>query len=389
MNATDPVSPNLRIFIVVTRGTVGGAQTSVFNLARELKKTGRAIVRVGFGDGEYLAQRCEDAGIEYTRFAHLRRSLNPFSAIRSVAEFVRHFKRERYDVVHINSSNALFAAVAAKLSRHKPRVVFTFRGLSLLDEHYEMSRMKRRLYVWIFRVLLRFVDEPVFVSHENHATALRMGLVTKGTTIHNGLDPHELVFDDREQARRQLAEMTGVPVTDETFLIGSIGRLAYQKNYEFLIEQMVEMKKKYPALIAVIIGDGPEYNVLLERIKANGLESVVHLVGEITDASRYMRGFDLFVLPSRYEGLSVTLIEALFAGVPVLASDVGGAVEQFEQAPFQVYPLNDGEEFRKRLTRLIDNPDIRDELAEANVRRSEEFAIERVTQAYHERYTQF
>ncbi|MEX0930077.1 MAG: glycosyltransferase, partial [Candidatus Paceibacterota bacterium] len=245
---------------------------------------------------------------------------------------------------------------------------------------------------WVFRVLLRFVDEPVFVSHENYETAKRMGLVKTdggkgGTTIYNGLDPHELVFDERESARQALAEMAGADIAPETFVIGSIGRLAYQKNYEFLIKQMVAVAQTHSEVIAVIIGDGPEHDTLRELIKAHNLETRVYLTGEVPEASRYLRGVDVFVLPSRYEGLSVTLIETLFAGVPVLTSDVGGAVEQFEQAPFQVYPLDNGEEFRKRLTRLIENPEVRAELAEANKTRSEDFHISKTAEGYRSVYT--
>ncbi|MEX0924999.1 MAG: glycosyltransferase, partial [Candidatus Paceibacterota bacterium] len=259
------IESHFKVLIVVTRGTVGGAQTSVFNLARQLDRGGQADVTVGSGEGEHLALRCRAAGIEHVRFQYLRRSLNPIYAVRSIVEFVRHFNQEQYDVVHINSSNALFAALAAKLSKKKPWIVFTFRGLSLLDEHYEMSSLKRRLYIWIYRILLAFVDEPVFVSFENFETATRMGLVKEGagTVIYNGLDPEELVFEDRSEARQALAELSGAKITDETFLIGSIGRLAYQKNYEFLIDQIADLSGKHPLLKVVIIGDGPLHKTIL------------------------------------------------------------------------------------------------------------------------------
>jgi glycosyltransferase involved in cell wall biosynthesis len=113
-----------------------------------------------------------------------------------------------------------------------------------------------------------------------------------------------------------------------------------------------------------------------------GVEHHVCLVGEIENASQYMKGFDLFALPSRYEGLSITLIEAIVAGLPTLASDVGGAAEQFAHATEQVYPLDDGPAFRARVAELIENPQKRDELHQANLSRAPEFDIARVAKQY-------
>ena len=86
------------------------------------------------------------------------------------------------------------------------------------------------------------------------------------------------------------------------------------------------MKLKQNSIL-IIIGEGQERKKLEKLIEEKNLKEKIFLIGEIKDASKYLKGFDLFILPSRYEGLSITLIEALFAKIPVLASEVGGNKE--------------------------------------------------------------
>lgn len=369
-----------KILILVTRGTIGGAQTSVFNLARVLHEQGERVT-VAYGDGGFLERVCANAGIPVHRFRWLRRTYNPFTNIMAAWELRAFLKRERYNVLHINSSNALFAAIGAKTLWHAPKVVFTFRGLSLLDENAPMAWPLRLLYRLVMKTFLLFVDTPVFVSNANYTTARMMGLVRHGHVIHNGLDPRRLSFLARAMARAKLGEMLGVDLS-EHFLVGSIGRLASQKNYEFLVEEMAEVSQKHPEVATILIGDGPDRETLRGQISKNGLNKVFFIAGELQGAAQYLKAFDVFVLPSRYEGFSISLLETLFAGVPVLASDVGGAREQFSHAPFQVYPLDEHDAFNERLTRLIRNPNICHELGETNHARSRDFHITNMVQRY-------
>jgi glycosyltransferase involved in cell wall biosynthesis len=322
-----------RILIIVTRGTMGGAQMSVINLARILTEMG-IDVTVAAGPGRFVAAECQRHNIAYQYMPHLRRSLNPLRMIAFTWHAKNIIDAEQFSVVHINSSNALFAAIAARLTRRKPRTVFTFRGLSVLDENYR-NAFYRTAARWIFWLFMRFVDTPVFVCNANRDTAISHGIVRNGEVIYNGIDPEKLAFFERATARRELQQHTEKDVTD-MFLVGSIGRLAYQKNYTFLIEQIARIADSRPDILCIIIGDGPSRDQLIRAIDQYNVREHVIFAGEYEHASRYMRAFDVFVLPSRYEGLSITLIEALFVGIPVLASDVGGAREQFSQAPFQV-----------------------------------------------------
>jgi len=137
------------------------------------------------------------------------------------------------------------------------------------------------------------------------------------------------------------------------FLLGSIGRLSYQKNYEFLIKTFPEILKVDDRAVLVVIGDGPQRTTCERLISELNLREKIFLVGELPNGARYLKAFDLFVLPSRYEGLPVTLAECLFAGVPTLASGVGGNDEIVRREC--LYQLDDREDFIQKFVAISQN----------------------------------
>lgn len=388
-----------KILIIVTKAEVGGAQMSVLNLSKQLKKRGKEVT-VGFGEGDFLKKELEKEGIRTQRFKWLKRTHNPLANWLFVREVLHFLNNHPFDVVHINSSNALFAAKSSKKSRNKPKTVFTFRGMSMLDPNYRDNPIKKFLYKKLFQTLLRYVDASVFVSRHNLNLAEKEGLVKKGQgyLIYNGLDPENLEFLNSFQARRKLLspskgdgfvalggrQREKRESMDNTFLIGSIGRLHYQKNYEFLINIFPEILKIKPNARAVIIGDGPERSGYEKMISDKGLQGKIILAGSIPNASQYLKAFDLFILPSRYEGLSVTLIEALFAGVPVLASQVGGAEEMFSGE--QLFELNNKKEFLQNFQKLATDEQARRKASEANKKNADRFTIKNTVEGYLQLY---
>jgi len=161
------------------------------------------------------------------------------------------------------------------------------------------------------------------------------GLELKSHLVYNGLDLENLL--SREEARKRLE------LNLDDYIYGSIGRLAYPKNYEFLINSYLAVKALKPKAKLLLIGEGPERDKYENLIKLYQLEKEIILTGEIIDASCYLKAFDLFVLPSVFEGLSLSLIAAVQAGVPALASRVGGNEEVIGVS--NCFKLDDKEDF--------------------------------------------
>mgnify|MGYP001064623846 CR=1 FL=1 len=339
----------MKVLIVITQGKIGGASNSVFLLAKGLKKKG-IKVKVGFGEGDYLKEKLKKEKIPFVNFKWLKRTHNPLFNLLFIFEIKKFLEKEPFDVCHFNSTNALFGALGAKISKGRPKTIFTVRGLSILDPHYRKNFFLKIIYWLVFRFLFLFVNHIVFVSKQNLKDAQKIKLTNKGIVIYNGiLEPQ---FLEREVARKFFEEKLNIDL-EEKFLIGSIGRLDYSKNYDFLIKVFSEILKIKENAVGLIIGNGPERKKLERLIEKLNLKEKFFLFQEIPEASQYLKAFDLFVLPSRYEGLSLSLIETLFAQVPTIASNVGGNKEIIGNE--FVFSFNNKESFLKIFQKALNS----------------------------------
>ncbi|MFA5247649.1 MAG: glycosyltransferase [Patescibacteria group bacterium] len=373
----------MKILYIITKAVVGGAQMSVLNLAREMKKRGHEV-SVGFGEGDFLPAELAKENIPFIKFKNLRRTHNPFYPLFFIFEIKKYLSNKNLDVIHFNSSNALPGALGVKLFNNKIKTVFTFRGMSMLDEHYEAGKLKKLFYFLFFKFFLLFVDVPVFVSQENFDKFGQGALVDNGVMIHNGLDPNNLDFLSRDEVRNFFSQKIKEDLSDK-YVIGSIGRLHYQKNYEFLINIFPEILRIRPDARAVIVGEGPERRLYEDLIRKNNLEEKIFLFGSLDNGGRYLKGFDVLALPSRYEGLSITLIEALFAGSPVLASDVGGNREEISFPEAEIYSLDNKKEFLEKFS-LLQVVEILEKIKNGNKILAEEFNLKKTADSYEKNY---
>ncbi len=352
----------MKILIVITKSEIGGAQVFALNLAKGLKEAGEEVVVAG-GPGEYLPEELEKNEISFHRFKNLKRGFNPLKNLTFLSELKSFVREGNFDVVHLNSTNALLGLWAlSDLKKDKPnlKIVFTVHGLSLVDGNHQASMPLKKAFSIFFKTAFKKLDRIIFVSQLNLNYAKSIGLLSdkaflKAELIYNGLYFPEDYFFSRQEAREFLAGKA-VPFCYEpealskVFLYGSIGRLAYPKNYEFLIAAHKEIKKSLPQAKLLLIGEGPERHKYEAMIETYGVKDSVCLFGELKDASRYLRAFDLFVLPSIFEGTSLSLIEAKRAGVSILASLVGGNEEVVGSG--NCFALNDSADFVARVLSL-------------------------------------
>lgn len=358
---------------------MGGAQQSVSYLAQELVQSGLDVT-IGYGEGNFLKEKNKNLTIKLINFKHLKRSLNPISNLLLIWEMKKYLEKNETDVLHLNSSNTLFCAIAGKIARNKPRIIFTFRGMSLLDKNYTKNYLKKKIIILIYKFLLKFVDQKVFVSTENREYGETIGLTKNSTVIYNGLP--KLKYWDKDEAKNYLSNKYQLDLKNK-FIIGSIGRLAYQKNYEFLITASKQFLNENTILL--IIGSGPEKEKYYKLIKESKQEYRIFILEGIDDAYRFMKAFDVFTLTSRYEGMSITLLEALQAALPIIASDVGGNRETLQDCGI-LYPLDDQQDFVKKVKKLASEDKLRIDLSKKAGERFNNFFIKNTAQKYKEIY---
>lgn len=373
----------MRVLIVVTKGEIGGAQRSVLLLAQALVKRGVAVT-VGAGRGDFLALELAKSNIPCVHFSWLRRTVNPFVSLGFIFEFKDFLDQHQFEVVHLNSTNALCGAIGAKLSHSRPKVVFTFRGLSFLDPHHRGRPFVKFIHWLFFKMFLIFVDQPVFVSERNFQDARAMRLVQTGQVIMNGID-HERFISPSDggfsPSARGGVGGGGREGVGGSIIVGSVGRLAYPKNYEFLIRQLPALIEYNQELRLVLVGDGPERSRYERLVTELSLWESVVFMGALPDAYQYFKTFDIFVLPSIFEGASITLLEAMAAGLSILASDVGGNAELLGEAGL-VYELDNKKEFQEKMHRLISDEKLRMDLSRRALLRAQDFTIEKTADNY-------
>ncbi|MEW6506541.1 MAG: glycosyltransferase [Bacteroidota bacterium] len=371
----------MKILLVITKSEIGGAQVFILNLARSLKNMGHQV-EVAAGDGNYLFTELENNGIIYHYLNSLKRNFNIPKALYFIFDLYRLLKKNNYDIIHLNSSNTLIGALSSYFFVKRPKIVFTFHGLSLLDKNYQTNFFLKYLTKTYYKIFLKIIDESVFVSQSNFTEMQDAGITKDAKVIMNGLDSGNMNFISAKEAREYFSDLCKVDFM-ETFLLGSTGRLSYQKNYDFLIDNFSDINKKIPNARVIIIGDGPDREILSRKIKLLSIDKYFFFLGAIKDSFRYIKAFDLFVLPSRYEGLSISLIEAIFAGIPILASNVGGNSEIVGIKSPQLFNLNDPEDF---LRKLIDIKNNRSLIVDSNISIKNKFALEKMTLSYENLY---
>lgn len=367
----------MKILLVITKSDIGGAQVFVINLAYSLKESGYDV-EVAAGEGDYLFEELKKYNIPYHYLRSLKRDFNVFNSFYFVCDLYKLIKSKKYNILHLNSSNALIGALSAVFLKQRPKIVFTFHGLSFLDKNYEMNPIFRFLSKIYFKLFLKIVDKPVFVSNANLRESVESSIVNDGHVIYYGLDDKKMEFINRNDARNYLAKLCNTDLSD-VFLIGSAGRLAYQKNYDFLIDNYKQIKKAIPNAKIIIIGDGPYHERFNKKLKKLRITNDFFLPGAIKNTYRYMKAFDIFTLTSYYEGLPISLIEAVFAEVPILASDVGGNIENVGNSIEQVFILNDIKDFINKLTAIKLSSRI---IIDANNKLKNYFSLETMTKNY-------
>lgn len=296
-----------KILFVITKSNWGGAQRYVYDLATNLPKE-EFDVRVAFGQPGLLAQKLEGARITAYPIASLQRDVSVIADVKSFFELLRLFRREKPDVVHLNSSKAAgVGALAARLAG-VPKIIFTVHGWPFWEQRNSISRGLIYFFSWMTAILSHKI---IVISKYDLEIAQKMPFViNKAILIHNGIN-YSMSFGSGEIIR------TAFPA--DVKITGTVGELTKNKNQISLIEQARWDKDMYVA----IVGEGEDRYYLESKIKEYGLQDRVKLFGFIP-VEQVMKGFDIFELPSIKEGLPYVVLEARAAHLPVKRNDIGG-----------------------------------------------------------------
>jgi glycosyltransferase involved in cell wall biosynthesis len=257
-------------------------------------------------------------------------------------------------------------------------VVFTEHGI----EYPYRKKWKRCL---VNPILLRMADSVTTIAHYTRRNLERYENYPKGgvRVLYNGIDVAAYSQGESPQAARSFL---GIPAEKKT--VGVVARLDPVKNHPLLFRSLREVIQFFPETELLIVGDGPnraELELLANRL---GLDSHIRFLGARRDVPHIIRAMDIFVLPSLSEGMSITLLEAMGAGLPVVATRVGGNPEVVVdgETGFLV-PSDDERRMAARLKTLLGDSRLRQKMGAAGKLRAESvFSMEKTVSEYHRLY---
>ena len=304
----------LRILLVV-ESSAGGTGRHVLDLAQGLIARNCDVhliystIRI---DRLFIDRLAAIDGIKATPLP-MRTAPHPrdVGVVRAVRRYLR--QHGPFDAVHGHSSKGGAVARLAALGGGVP-AHYTLHGLIMMDPG--LPRWKWLFYLSIELCLSRRTARVIAVSPEESRAAVRLGFgASRVITIPNGIGP--LALTPRPQARRAMN------VADDQLVIGFVGRLVDQKAPDVLLKAFATTAKVAPHARLAMIGAGPLKPTLLDLANELNVADKIIWLGEC-DARAYLAGFDCFALSSRKEGLPYVVLEAMAAGLPVVATSSAG-----------------------------------------------------------------
>jgi len=307
------MSDRLSIAHIIYGLKYGGAEKLLIPLAAKLDPERFRVIVVALTCGGPVEEELRSLNIN----VRVLRRDGRFS-IFDLARLIQLMKEQDIDIIHTHLQNAdIWAGLAAKLCRIKH--ISTFHGAYFKNSAFEF--LKQRL-----RVILP--DKIIAVSENTASHCIRRLKVNpnKVKVIYNGVDSNRFKVGVEPSLKKR-----EIGISDNTIVLSAFGRLEIEKGHRYLIEAVSYLKTDYPnfnsKITVLIVGEGRLKKELMQMASELGVEEEVKFLGERDDIAELLGITDIVVIPSLSEGFSIVALEAMAAGKPVVATNVGGMPE--------------------------------------------------------------
>lgn len=307
--------------ILLIHEASGGCGKHVLDLAEYLDKS-KFDITVIYGeeraDNSYLERKKQiDKRVRFISLKNFVRDVNPRKDLLCFYELNKIIKKSKPDIVHCHSSKAgVLGRIAAKKNA-VTKIIYTPHAYAF--QAPEVNEINKYIYIIVERLLSKYTTScTINVSEGERREAIKNKIdkPEKFYVIYNGLPSYKKV--NKEQIKDDLR------ISKDIQIVGTTARIAPQKDPYTFIKIAEEVAKKKKKVIFLYVGDGPLKEDVEIMIKKDNLQNNVRLLGYRTDCDDLIQIFDTYLLTSVYEGLPYSLIEAIRAGVPVVATNVTG-----------------------------------------------------------------
>ena len=353
--------------LMVCRNTRGGMKQHILSLAKGLAENGMDVTIAG--------PRLDTPVSPPFKTVTLPIPENPLTpaGVYSLNKLTDLIKKNKYGIVHTHGYVAGIIGRIAAARAGNALMVHSVHNFFPVFSPITLYGIKG-IEVWLSRYTARIIA----VSEHLRKDLVKIGIpAEKISTIYNGVDPTMFNPADRQYVRESL----GFP--PYSFVIGTVARLIPAKGVDLFIEALALVKKNNPSIKGVIVGDGPEALKLQTLARSLGIAGGIRFLGYRNDVPKLLSAFDLFVLSSRQEGFGISVLEAQYSGLPVIASAAGGIPEIVRHGvDGLLFPAGDYSALADRISFLLEKPDYRHTLALEGKRKvKESYTSDRMIQS--------
>jgi len=313
------VTSRIKVAYILTPITFGGSEKVSLNFLRTVDRSRidmhLVLLTRPWEEEPYFAREIHHMGYSYTTIpVALKPGGDPLRVLRVASRLNSILKEGVFDLVHTHGYFADICGLPVARLLGIP-------GISTCHGFIANDR-KLSVYNLLDTYALRLCKTVIAVSEGIRSQLLDSGInEARITVVQNAVASHggaEKMLASRQEKRHVLG------ITTHEYVVGYIGRLSEEKGVTYLVEAVAALRDAVTPVKLLIIGEGPERSALEQQIKDSGLQNEVVCAGFQTDIEAWLPAFDVFVLPSLTEGTPMALLEAMAAGVPVIATAVGG-----------------------------------------------------------------
>lgn len=304
---------------MIDQSFLGGGQIALLSLAKSLDRN-KFEVSVSAREGGPLVDEVKKNNLAFFSVPFQKKYDR-----RIIDRISRLLEENQIDILHTHGGIAGFYGRWAARRCRIPVIIHTLHGIHYL--HYQNIFLKW-IYVLLERYFSRFTDGIIFVSEADFESGKKYKLAPESRMylIKNGADFFSITEKKLEAMR--IDEMRfKLGLESDTPVIGTVARLHRQKGIIYLLRAAPIIHRQFPGVKILIAGGGPLEKKLRRKARRLGKERYFFLLGERSDVQTILSFFDIFVLPSLWEGLPLVLLEAAAAGKPIVATDIDGVRE--------------------------------------------------------------
>ncbi len=339
-----------KILYIIDSLEFGGGERLVSQLINRLCKDKFMITVACHPTGAFM-EKIEGSGVQ-AKSVDMR---NRYS-LKVILQLVGLMKRDKIDIVHSLGARAdFFARMAAKLAR-VPVVVST---VAMPVEGFDVGPLRKKVYSFFNRFSERYVDLLIVDSEVTRNILINRRRIPtdKVVRIYNGIELKEYQLGSSGKSISKIRNEFGID--EGVFLIGAIGRMVWQKGFDYLIEAIPEVSKEYPEARFLLVGDGPLKNELKVKSIKLKVEDKVVFTRFRKDLKNVLSTIDLLIIPSLQESFPIITLDAMAMAKPIIATRIGGIIEQITDGENGILiPPGDPSALAKAIIVAINNKEL-------------------------------